>query len=59
MTAAKLFGGKIVTEVVPAPTFFVAEDYHQEYFANNDSQPYARPLSRRRSPSSERSSRTA
>ena len=40
LTAEKIFGGKIVTEVVPAPTFYMAEDYHQEYFANNDSQPY-------------------
>jgi peptide-methionine (S)-S-oxide reductase len=30
----------IVTEVTPADTFYVAEDYHQEYFANNARQPY-------------------
>jgi len=29
---------------VPAPTFYVAEDYHQEYFANNDSQPYCQAV---------------
>jgi len=29
-----------VTEVVPASAFYVAEDYHQEYFANNPTQPY-------------------
>lgn len=40
MTAAKVFADKIVTEVVPEQTFYMAEDYHQEYFANNDSQPY-------------------
>ena len=33
LTAEKLFGGRIVTEIVPATPFFVAEDYHQEYFA--------------------------
>ena len=44
MTAGKLFSGRIVTEVVPAPTFYVAEDYHQEYFANNDSQPYCQAV---------------
>ena len=33
LTAEKLFRGKIVTEIVPASPFFVAEDYHQEYFA--------------------------
>jgi peptide-methionine (S)-S-oxide reductase len=32
--------GSIVTEVTAASTFYVAEDYHQEYFANNASQPY-------------------
>jgi peptide-methionine (S)-S-oxide reductase len=26
--------------VEPAKEFFVAEDYHQEYYANNSSQPY-------------------
>jgi peptide-methionine (S)-S-oxide reductase len=33
LTAEKLFPGRIVTEIVPASPFFVAEDYHQEYFA--------------------------
>jgi peptide-methionine (S)-S-oxide reductase len=26
--------------VTAAPEFYVAEDYHQEYFANNSEQPY-------------------
>jgi peptide-methionine (S)-S-oxide reductase len=30
----------IVTQVVPFEAFYVAEDYHQEYFANNARQPY-------------------
>jgi peptide-methionine (S)-S-oxide reductase len=30
----------IVTELRPATTFYIAEDYHQEYFANNPQQPY-------------------
>jgi peptide-methionine (S)-S-oxide reductase len=30
----------IVTEVRPASIFYKAEDYHQEYFRNNPSQPY-------------------
>src|ERR1700675_4886386 len=34
LTAAKVFGDRIGTEVAPAQTFYVAEDYHQEYFAN-------------------------
>lgn len=35
-----LYPNKIVTEVTPASTFWVAEDYHQEYFANNPTQGY-------------------
>ncbi len=34
------FGRPIVTELRPATQFYVAEDYHQEYFANNPQQPY-------------------
>ncbi len=31
----------IVTEIGPASKFYIAEDYHQEYFANNkNSNPY-------------------
>ena len=33
LTEQKLFRAPIVTEIVPASTFHVAEDYHQEYFA--------------------------
>ena len=40
LTAEKAFGEPIVTEVALAQTFYVAEDYHQEYFANNTNQPY-------------------
>ena len=39
-TKDKLFDTPIVTEVVPASTFYMAEHYHQEYFAQNPSQPY-------------------
>jgi peptide-methionine (S)-S-oxide reductase len=38
--AAKIYDDAIVTEVSPASTFFVAEDYHQEYFQRNPNQPY-------------------
>jgi peptide-methionine (S)-S-oxide reductase len=34
------FNGKIVTQVEPFQKFFVAENYHQDYFANNGEQPY-------------------
>lgn len=40
LTAARAFASPIVTSVEPAGKFFMAEDYHQEYFANNGSQPY-------------------
>jgi peptide-methionine (S)-S-oxide reductase len=35
-----IWNAPIVTQVVPFETFYRAEDYHQEYFANNGSQPY-------------------
>ena len=34
----------IVTEVTAAGEFYVAEDYHQAYFANNGRQPYCRAV---------------
>jgi peptide-methionine (S)-S-oxide reductase len=40
LTAAKAFHDPIVTELAPASKFYIAEDYHQEYFANNPEQPY-------------------
>jgi len=40
MGAAKIYEDPIVTEVVPASKFYMAEDYHQEYFRRNPVQPY-------------------
>ena len=40
LTKDQLFDSPIVTEVVPASTFYMAEQYHQEYFSQNPSQPY-------------------
>ncbi len=40
LTREKVFDKPIVTAVEPASTFYVAEDYHQDYFANNPAQPY-------------------
>jgi peptide-methionine (S)-S-oxide reductase len=40
LTRDKVFDKPIVTTVEPASTFYVAEDYHQDYFANNPMQPY-------------------
>jgi peptide-methionine (S)-S-oxide reductase len=38
--AEGLYKNPVVTEVAPAGEFFVAEDYHQEYYRNNAYQPY-------------------
>lgn len=40
LTESRLWENPIVTEVAPFTKFFMAEDYHQEYFANNPYQPY-------------------
>jgi peptide-methionine (S)-S-oxide reductase len=40
ITAEKLWDHPIVTEVTKLDKFYQAEDYHQEYFANNPYQPY-------------------
>ena len=36
------FSSPIVTEVSSLSNFFVAEDYHHDYFANNPGNPYCR-----------------
>jgi peptide-methionine (S)-S-oxide reductase len=41
---SRVFGAKIVTEVTPAGTFYRAEDYHQDYYANNPFQPYCQAV---------------
>ena len=38
------FSKPVVTEIAPASTLYLAEDYHQNYFANNPNQPYCRAL---------------
>ena len=44
LTAEKLWPDPVVTQVVPFDKFYVAEDYHQEYYANNPFQPYCRAV---------------
>jgi len=34
----------IVTEIMPFEKIYIAEDYHQDYFANNANQPYCRAV---------------
>ncbi|MDB5007218.1 MAG: peptide-methionine (S)-S-oxide reductase [Mucilaginibacter sp.] len=40
LTEAKVFEHPIVTEITPASEFYKAEDYHQNYFTNNQRNPY-------------------
>ncbi|CAA9376311.1 MAG: Peptide-methionine (S)-S-oxide reductase MsrA [uncultured Pyrinomonadaceae bacterium] len=40
VTAEGVYDKPIVTEVTPFDKFYIAENYHQEYFANNPNQPY-------------------
>ena len=40
ISAAEIWKAPIVTEVAPFKAFYVAEDYHQEYFRNNPEQMY-------------------
>jgi peptide-methionine (S)-S-oxide reductase len=40
LNAQKIWDNPIVTEVTKFDKFYKAEDYHQEYFANNPYQPY-------------------
>ena len=40
VTEAAVYDKPIVTEVTEFDKFYIAENYHQEYFANNPNQPY-------------------
>ena len=40
VNAEGVYDAPIVTEVTAFDKFYPAEDYHQEYFANNPNQPY-------------------
>lgn len=40
LTQAKAFPQPIATQVVPAKGFYPAEDYHQDFVANNPNHPY-------------------
>jgi peptide-methionine (S)-S-oxide reductase len=40
VTEEGVYDDPIVTELKPFDKFYIAEDYHQEYFANNPTQPY-------------------
>ena len=40
----KIWNAPIVTEVTPLDKFYIAENYHQEYFARNPNQPYCQAV---------------
>ena len=40
----KIWDDPIVTELSPFTAFYKAEGYHQEYFANNSTQPYCQTV---------------
>jgi peptide-methionine (S)-S-oxide reductase len=42
LDASRLWDSAIVTELAPFEAFYLAEDYHQEYFRLNGEQPYCR-----------------
>ena len=42
----KVWDDPIVTQVEPAPRFYPAEDYHQEYYVRNPSQGYCQAVIR-------------
>ena len=44
LNKAGLWNAPIVTQISPISNFSFAEDYHQEYFANNPNQPYCQAV---------------
>lgn len=44
LSAQKIWRDPLVTALQPMPEFFRAEDYHQDYFANNPYQGYCRAV---------------
>ena len=44
LNSQQIWGKPIVTELNAFDKFYVAEDYHQEYYAKNSSQPYCQAV---------------
>lgn len=42
LNKAKVYNNSIVTKLEPFKVFYKAEDYHQNYYANNKNQPYCK-----------------
>lgn len=46
LTEEQVYPNKIVTEVTQLSNFYKAEDYHQDYYANNPENPYCQVVAR-------------
>ncbi len=46
LTKEEVWDDPVVTQVLPAPPFFPAEAYHQDYYANNPGQGYCMAIVR-------------
>lgn len=44
LESQNIFGSPIVTKVSEASVFYPAEDYHQDYYAQNSNQPYCQAV---------------
>lgn len=44
LDAEKIWDDPIATEIAPLSVFYPAEDYHQNYYAQNANQPYCRAV---------------
>lgn len=44
INAAGIWSGAVVTELAPFSAFYRAEDYHQDYYTRNGSQPYCQMI---------------
>jgi peptide-methionine (S)-S-oxide reductase len=44
LNAQRIWNSPIVTEVEPIKEYYAAEDYHQEYFARNQNNPYCQAV---------------
>ena len=40
LNKGRVYADPIVTEVIPLENYYPAEDYHQDYYKNNQSAPY-------------------
>jgi len=44
LDAARIWSSPIVTQILPLPTFYPAESYHQDYFRRNPGQGYCQAV---------------